>query len=212
MAAVLNSLGVIEREMGNAGRALELLRESLAIKRELGDRPGVSTTLGNLGVVAIDQREWASAREYLEESLALEVELGNTWGEVVNLHNLGGLALGMENYAEADRMFRRVLPLLWELGDKDSVIRCIWGLGIVASATGDHARAARLWGAADTHRRAIGTAESPVDVEESQRRQDTTRSQLGDGMYETEWRIGQALSLDAAMTYALANEASSDMA
>jgi len=76
----------------------------------------------------------------------------------------------------------------------------------VASATGDHARAARLWGAADTHRRAIGTAESPVDVEESRRRQDTTRSQLGEAVFGTEWRAGQTLSLEAAMAYALASE------
>src|ERR1035437_5436958 len=51
--------------------AMPLYKDSLVLKRELGDKRGIATTLGNLGAMCLDQGDIATARVYAEESLTL---------------------------------------------------------------------------------------------------------------------------------------------
>src|SRR5579871_6424352 len=75
---------LMERETWHTGRdyatARALYEESLAIRRELGDKNGIADSLSNLGEMAKEQGDYAAARALYEESLAIRRELGDKYG------------------------------------------------------------------------------------------------------------------------------------
>src|SRR5206468_2248739 len=79
-AKALNGAGGLAWQQGDYEAARALHQESLAIKRELGDKGGIAASVNNLGLVADSQGDFASARALYEESLALRRELGDKWG------------------------------------------------------------------------------------------------------------------------------------
>ena len=106
-AKALNGAGTLARRQGDYASARSLHEESLAIYRRLGDKAGVSNTLGSLGLVAHRQGDYAAARALYEESLAIERELGNKKGISAALGNLGNVAHEQRDYASARRCRRR---------------------------------------------------------------------------------------------------------
>src|SRR5579871_5032422 len=59
-ARALNCAGVLAHRQGDYASARSLTEESLAIRRELGDRLGIAYSLNNLGILAKDQGDYAS--------------------------------------------------------------------------------------------------------------------------------------------------------
>jgi hypothetical protein len=86
------------------------------------------------------------------------------------------------------------------------VQRALEGFACVAGAEGDAERAARLWGAAqDLHE----TKGIPRDIDflaEADARISAVRSGMGEEVWEEAWRKGRAMTLDEAVSYALAAE------
>ena len=68
-------------------------RESLAIKREIGDRQGEAASLINLGNIANTRGDLAEAERLYRESLAIKREIGDRQGEATSLKDLGELML-----------------------------------------------------------------------------------------------------------------------
>ena len=61
-ANVLNAAGVLAKYQGDYPAARALHEESLAIRRELGDRLGIAASLNSLGAVAQDQGDYPATR------------------------------------------------------------------------------------------------------------------------------------------------------
>jgi hypothetical protein len=68
---------------------------------------------------------------------------------------------------------------------------------------GDNDRAARLDGAADALRGAIGSPLPPNEQCEHERRLSELRAALGDGTFERAFTAGRALTWEQAVAYAL---------
>src|SRR4029453_18379222 len=79
-AKALITAGSLAYRQGDYETARSLHEESLAIRRQLGDRRGIAASLHNLGLVAHRQGDHAAARSLYEESLTTHRELGNQWG------------------------------------------------------------------------------------------------------------------------------------
>ena len=65
-----------------------MFEESLAMRRELGHKPGIATCLYYLGVVAHAHGRLALARSLLEESLVLRQQLSDLRGAAESLEAL----------------------------------------------------------------------------------------------------------------------------
>ena len=57
MAASYHQLGIVAQDRGRLDEAADWYARSLAIKEELGDRPGMALTYGQLGLLAEEQRQ-----------------------------------------------------------------------------------------------------------------------------------------------------------
>jgi len=137
----LNGAGLLAYFQGDSVSARARFEESLGIKRELGDRPGIANSLNNLGLVAHDQGDYTSALSLYAESLAIMRELGNKTGIANTLNNMGTIAQEQGDYASARARFEESLALRRELGDRSSIAYSLQNLGNVAKATGDYASA-----------------------------------------------------------------------
>jgi predicted ATPase/DNA-binding winged helix-turn-helix (wHTH) protein len=143
-ANVLNAAGVLCYFQGDYPAARAFHEESLAIRRGLGDRPGVAVSLGNLANVALHQGDYPAARALLEESLAIHRELGDRFGIAVSLSNLGNVGVNQGDYPAARALYEESLAICRELGHRFGIAASLSNLGNVAINQGDYSAARAL--------------------------------------------------------------------
>jgi predicted ATPase/DNA-binding winged helix-turn-helix (wHTH) protein len=155
-ANALNAAGVLAFYQGDYPAARALDEESLAIRRELGDRRGISDSLNNLGTVAVEQGDHPTARALFEECLAIQRELGDRFGITVSLNNLGYVVLNQGDYPAARALHEESLAIGRELGNPHSISMALSNVGHVALDQGDYPAARALHEESLVIRRELG--------------------------------------------------------
>ena len=143
-AHALKGAGTVATWQGDYAAAREFNQESLAIRRELGDKPGVATLLNNLGIVARFQHDLEDARRMNAESLILFREIGDRWAVGQLLNNQACVASDQGNYAEARRLLEESLFIRRQLGDRAGLALSLNTLADVVLDEGDYAAARPL--------------------------------------------------------------------
>jgi len=92
MGYSLKILGLVALQQGDVETAGSLLKESLALFKELGDQENIPQSLVVLARVSFVQGDYATARALFEESLALFKVVDNKWYMAACLIELGLLA------------------------------------------------------------------------------------------------------------------------
>ena len=92
---------------GDYAAARALHEESLSIRRELGERWGIASSLNNLGNVAYAQGDYAAARMLDQQSLAVQHALGDRRGIAYTLESLAAVAYCLALPAAAARIWGR---------------------------------------------------------------------------------------------------------
>jgi predicted ATPase/class 3 adenylate cyclase/Tfp pilus assembly protein PilF len=141
----LNGAGALAWMQGDYVQATTFFTESLALRRELGDKQGIASSLGNLGLVALRQGEYERAEALLTENLALYRELGHQRGIARALNNLGVVTQHQGNYDRATAFLEESMALQRGLGDKGGIASSLANLGEIARYQGDYARATALY-------------------------------------------------------------------
>lgn len=136
-AQALKGAGTLANQQGNHAAARSLYEQSLGIRRELGDKPGVAVLLNNLGVVAYHTGDYAAARTLDEESLATFREIGDRWAASQLLNNLAGVVAALGEYATARRLLGESLDMRRQLGDQGGLALSLNSLGDVLLDEGD---------------------------------------------------------------------------
>jgi non-specific serine/threonine protein kinase len=143
-AKALKAAGTLAAEQGDYAAARARYEESLAIRRELGDKLEIANLLSNLGIVARYQGNYAVARALYEESQAIRRELGDRWGIATSLNALGLLAHYQGDNAAARRFLEESLTIRRELGDAWAIANSLSSLGDVVLDQQDYATAHAL--------------------------------------------------------------------
>ena len=144
-AETVNAMGVAYARLGQADDAAEQFGKAAALRRALGDRRGVASTLRNLAQQSLVQGRFAQAQAQLDEARGLFVALGDIEGEVAVDNELGLLAEERGDHASAEAAFRRVLRAREEGGDEFGVAESLDNLGYARFALGDYDSASALW-------------------------------------------------------------------
>jgi ATP/maltotriose-dependent transcriptional regulator MalT len=204
--ALLGYLAITE---GDYTRGAALWEESLALAREARDTERIRSTLSNLGYAEVLRGDYEKARASCEEALALARELGGAGAPIVasTLVNLGLVALGQGDYERARPLFVEALMLGRSAGRKPQMIDTLEGMASLAGAAEDASRAARLWGAAEAAREAMGIALSPGERAMHEPYLAPARSRLGDTAWEAALNEGHAMTLEEAADYVMSDEA-----
>jgi DNA-binding CsgD family transcriptional regulator/tetratricopeptide (TPR) repeat protein len=203
LALGLHAAGLVEEDRGEHDRARAMQEEALALCRTSDDAVFyVGHMLYALGVVVYRQHgDLDQAEARFTEALQWFQDSGDTYGAGIALANLGRVARDRGNYAEAAAFYAEGLTLHWDDSDSGRIAACLNGLGIVAALAGQAERAARLCGAAEALREAIG-APVPRHRGQYERAIAISRESLGESVFAATWAAGRELSLIDAFSEA----------
>jgi len=101
-AGALYHIAGLAVPLGEYAHAGRLLRESLALARELDDMYGIAFSLAMLGMIALDQSDYERADALYEEGLAVARGLGDAWAVGAILVHVGWLAIARGDYERVD--------------------------------------------------------------------------------------------------------------
>jgi non-specific serine/threonine protein kinase len=127
--------------MGRYAEAQDLLEESLAIAREIGDKSRIEEVLQPLGMVCLGQGNVAAARGHLTEALSLARELGNPRELAGALNALAQLYRMEGELDAAEPIYAQFLALARELRDGEIIAIGLLNLAMVSIGRGSGIRA-----------------------------------------------------------------------
>jgi tetratricopeptide (TPR) repeat protein len=202
IAGSLQNLAYAARNVGDYARARALTERSLEVAAEAGDKARLVYVLAFGGYIIVEQGDHAVARAHLERSLAISREIGDT------PHPMAHFALALVDRAQGD--FAPARAHLWkslahqrDSGFQRFIPNTLISLAGLEAALGQAERAARLFGAADVLREAMGVRLSVSERDAYDRDIAVARSALGEGPFAAAWAAGRAMSLDDAIHCAL---------
>ena len=199
IARALDSRGDVAYQQGDYERAAALHEESLPLRRALGDTQGVAASLNGMGQVAYQLGEYGRATALFEEALALHRRLGDISGIAGSLNHLGQVAERQGDYERAVALVAESLRLSREIGASDLVGEGLESMAWLAAAGNQQPRAARLGGAAEASREALGLPLSPGRRAGHDRATRSMRLALGEAAFAAAWTEGRALPREQAI-------------
>jgi predicted ATPase/class 3 adenylate cyclase len=203
VASSLLQLGNVSGDRGDHEEAKEFYKEGLALSRELDDKALLASALISVGAEYLLQGDHEQGAMLNEEAAGLYRERGNRGGLQYALDNLGWAALMRGNLQQAEALHRESLALSRQLGDKLVAAEALEGLACSASARGEAERVARLFGAAETLREAVGYLQEPREHALREPYLAAARPRLSEARWDAAWTEGRRLGFEEAIAYAL---------
>ncbi len=199
--------------LGDSEGAMRCVEECEAIATELGHQFLVASAAFMVGVVERDVADLeigeaaaerlARARVAADRAVAINRELAIPDSLGASLVLRGSIALRQGEFENAAAMIREGTRMRYESAGRRGAALGLEAMSDVAAATGQYVRAARLLGAADAERDAVGMVRSIVERRQVSSREAALRAGLGDAALEQHRAAGRALSLAAAIDEAL---------
>ena len=205
----LNALSVMAGNRGNFERAEALWEEGLALARKLGDRRRVTAILHNMALAKLAQGNFERAEALWEENLVLGKQSQDTLGIALSYVHLGIVATRRGDLERARTLLEEGLVLMGELGIKAGIAQTLESLAGLAGASGETQEAARLWGAADALREAVGVPWLSLERRIHWPYLDAIRSRSEEAVWTEAWEEGRAMTPEEAVTHALKEEEAS---
>jgi non-specific serine/threonine protein kinase len=200
IAASMMGLAFLCPAEGKVTQGIAMLKEAIA-RLEAGNWTWYRA-FALVGLSAMTQLagDLDAAQEYADQSLALAEELGDSWSLGQAHDQLAVLALLRGNSGGAIEIVRQSLPVCLAAGQSEIVA---YGIKVLAMASADPVRAARLFGAADGLRDAIGVSTWPSRRAMYEARRVMVADRIGAEAYATAWNEGRTLSAADAMALGL---------
>jgi len=189
---------------GDLRKAARLLEEGIAHCRKAGDIGGTERALVSLGHVFCTLGDYTRATQTFEEALEEVRSVNLTWAIANVLISLGHLAREQGDFHRAITRYQESLALHSNFGTRSYIAWCFEGMAVATCTLGQHARAAHLCAAAERIRGEEHTPRPPAEQQQYDQALAAAWAALGDERFEQAWTAGRTLSLDDAISYALA--------
>jgi tetratricopeptide (TPR) repeat protein len=136
LAVAHNNLGMIAQHRGRLDDAENWFSTSLAIRTELGHKPGMGATYHQLGIIAQDRGRLDDAENWYAKALTINEELDNRPGMATSYHLLGSIVRARGRLDDAEDWCAKALTIWEELGDRPGMAACYHLLGSIARDRG----------------------------------------------------------------------------
>jgi non-specific serine/threonine protein kinase len=178
-AKALSAAGHLARGQADFPAAHALLEASIAIRRELGDAPGLAASLYQLSWLAHDLGDFRSQMALMEQRLAVCRELGDRSGIANSLRSQGHALRHLGEYPTARALLAESIALLREIGERPSLGWALKFLGEVLVDEGDAWQASAPFAEAMRLSREVGDVDLTWRVLEQIARAALVRGQAG---------------------------------
>jgi ATP/maltotriose-dependent transcriptional regulator MalT len=191
---LLNLIEILLDTTSDAAPLRSLLEEGLQLVQAVGDQAGMAYSLYLSGRIALSQGETGRAHELLQESAARFQEQGDPSRMGLALSFLARVANLEGDGRRARLLYQESLASARKAGLKMLMALGLEGLADVVTTQGEQIWAARLWGAAQALRQAIGVPLPPVYRADYEHSVADTRTHLGEQAFAVAWNEGQAMT------------------
>jgi predicted ATPase/DNA-binding CsgD family transcriptional regulator len=199
IASVQHLLAGVFLYQGDFVQAYSLAEQSLLLSREIAEKGNIPASLTILGQLACYRHDYAAAQALLEESLTLSKEVGHQQRIVHSLSSLaravfiqGDDARARSLYEESFTSQMKSTARTWYLAE------CLEGLGQVIAAQEEYKWAARVWGAAERLREALGVPIPPVYRPMHEHAVALALATFGEKAFTAAWEEGRAMTPEQA--------------
>jgi predicted ATPase len=203
LCAMLRALANAQVTNGDLERGIAVYDEALQLARQHQLVRNIGLILGGLGSALTFAGQYQRALPLLDESIAHQQQLQNRPHLAWLFLFLGALHFLQDEMPAARRAFAESLAIVASLGNLNSLPDTLEGVAGVC-AEGDARAAARLLGAAEALRKALGTEPSPVAQEYYARCRARVRAHLDDDTFHAALEQGRALDAATALVQARA--------
>jgi tetratricopeptide (TPR) repeat protein len=162
--------------------------------------------LNEMGSACYNMGELERARSFYAEGLALSQELTDEWSIALGSNNLGVVLIGVGQLADALTMLAEALKLTYEIDDIILIATILESLGEAHSKLENFGRSVVLAGAAIAIRSAAGVPAPGYFRRVFDAMIDVARRNLSPEDFEATWQRGISMSIDDAVSYALAEQ------
>lgn len=128
--------GLEQFRAGQFEAALETYKRVLAIREQLGDKPGVGQTLNNMGDIYSDRGQYQQALEVLQQALALRRELRDRAGTSETLNSIGFVYRRQREYSQALELHEEALEQAQTASDRSGIGESLHNIGAVYGSQG----------------------------------------------------------------------------
>ena len=135
------NLGNVYDNEGDKTKALEYYFKSLGIKEELGDKPGIASSLNSIGVNYKHQGDIPKAVEYYNKALIIREEIGDKKAIAQSLTNIGVLYQHQGDIPKALVYYHKALKFFEETGGKEGNALALNNIGRIYEDQGDFSKA-----------------------------------------------------------------------
>jgi predicted ATPase/DNA-binding response OmpR family regulator/Tfp pilus assembly protein PilF len=132
-ARVLDTMGSVVIDLGDAPRAQQLYHMSLRLHQMMGNLRGQANVLNSLGSIALNQGNYTEAQRHYQESIAVAEESGNIMGLAQALANMATAACGEKNLEVAQSALHRSLALSRSIDSGERMIYPLMMLALIAT-------------------------------------------------------------------------------
>jgi tetratricopeptide (TPR) repeat protein len=144
-AETVNALGVGYSRLGQTVDAEEQYRKAVELRRALGDRRGVASSLRNLAQMSMIRGHFDESKAQLQEARGLFEALGDAGGIAAVDNEIGLLAEERGRYPEALDAFRLALHGREQLDDRQGVAESLNNIGFAHYQLGAYDSAQVFW-------------------------------------------------------------------
>ncbi len=184
---------------GDLTRGAALAEQGLKLVRETGNRWFTASILYYLGEIRLRQGHLAQARLHLEEALEICQVQGAQFLILAIQTALASLLAQQGDMPAAQALYRATQGILPTTSYWEFVPGYLEGWAILEAKMGQPGRAARLWGAAESLREALGVPRLPIYQEEYTQAVATARTQLSQRAFEAAWEEGRGMTPEQAL-------------
>ena len=195
---------MVRQEDAERTAALRDEADSMCLEPSLGHL-ALAELLFFLASASAYDRDYLRSIALFEESLAVFRDLEDARGTSRCVVSISIVSILVHDIGRARDIVQQGLESAREVGDKPGTSFALLVAASLAGGRGGPARAARLWGAAEALREAIGISlgdQDPFDYD-YEGRVATARAQLEEAAWEAAWNEGRAMSPEQAIEYAL---------
>jgi ATP/maltotriose-dependent transcriptional regulator MalT len=194
-------LAIADLLIGNVTSARDSLAELVPLMAGF-DAKMIAAVYTRLGQAEALLGDLEDAKAHLDQAMQIARDMAMPTMTVSALVQRGRVARTEGAIAESADLFHEGLQVAVDRRLRPLVAECIESLASLAVDADSDAEAARLFGAADAMRTAMGMLRPPIDIPAYEADIDTARARLGPDAFAEAYHAGQNLSDDDAIAYA----------
>jgi tetratricopeptide (TPR) repeat protein len=204
VAEVVNALGVGYGRLGQTQEAEEQYRRAVDLRRAVGNRRGVATSLRNLANLLSQRGAFEAAAASLDEARRINVELNDRAGMAAVDNERGLLEEERGHYAASLDAFRLALQGFERAGDPHGVAQALNDIGFAHYQLGAYDDAQTYWQRAADAYRQLGDETGAIRTRENLGLLQAARGRWNDAWQSQQAALAQAKTLQMAEEAAVA--------